>query len=152
MILRNLLLLFACYISPIVSGQTLKVNNLTNPTGTYKTHFDNPKGKALPEGTIKVKLIRQNRMVVSIIMQNGEPLLRSGSLTDTLTYKSHYAIFENAEIDSTCKITFHFTTKGIRVKQTSKFTNYSCDFADGVSMAGFYFKESAKVPDFHSPY
>ena len=142
---KNFLLFLTCCISYVVSGQTLRRSGLANPTGTYRTHFNNPKGNKFPQGTIKVKLIKKGKIVISLIMQSGEPLLRSGAMTDTVTFKNHWALFRNCEIDSTCQITFRFTSKGIRVKQSSKFTHGSCDFADGVSADGFYFKESNKV-------
>lgn len=152
MLSQSLKFFFICNVFIVVSGQILQKNNFTNPTGIYKTHFNNSNGNKLPQGVIKIKLIRKDRIVVSLIIQNGAPLHRSGQLTNTLIYKNNKAIFLNAEIDSTCKITFSFTSKGIHVKQTSKFKNYSCDFADGVNADGFYIKESAKVPDFNSQY
>jgi hypothetical protein len=71
---------------------------------------------------------------------------------DTLNYSNSYAVFRKSEIDSTCKITLHFSAKGITVKQASNIKRFECDFADGVSANGFYRKESSKIPDFKSPY
>lgn len=133
----------------VVNGQDSKKANLIDPKGTYKTHFHNPNGSILPQGVIKIKMLNKDKIVISLIMQSGKPLLRSGKLMDTLRYHNNYGEFKNAEIDSTCKITFHFTSKGITVKQFSKFQNRECDFADGVSADGFYKKESSKVPSFN---
>ena len=145
---KNSIVVFICCISLSAHAQNVQVNNSTNPTGTYKTHFNNPSNNKLPQGTIKVKLIAQNKVVLSLIMQNGEPLLRSGSLMDTLAYKNHLAIYKNAEIDTTCRITFHFASKGIDVIQASKAVDHNCDFANGVNAEGFYYKESSQIPDF----
>ncbi len=120
-------------------------------TGTYKTRFDS-KNQTLPQGVIKVKMLGQNRCVLSLIMQNGQPLLRSGSFFDTLILKNNIAEFRNAEIDSTCKIALRFNSKGISVKQFSKLGAYQCDFASGVNADGFYFRVSSKAPDFKTPY
>jgi hypothetical protein len=61
-------------------GHSSGSSEITDPTGTYLTHFNNENKAKLPQGTIKVKLIKPNKIIVSLIMQNGEPSFRSDRL------------------------------------------------------------------------
>lgn len=147
---RNLFLFFLLFTLQYAAlGQANKVISSFNPTGSYKMG-----GKPFVShgvafgysGFIKVKLIQPGRIVVSLYaskLPNGH----DGSFVDTLLYSHHRAVYHHGESDTSCRITFDFTSKGVSVVQTQDNLNCGCGFGQGVFADGFYKKVSAKVPE-----
>ncbi len=120
-----------------------------DPTGTYildeKTERsgDDIYGYT---GQIQVKKIAVDTIVMTFEVNKGAPSYNSGSFVDTLNYNNNIAIYNNAEFDSTCKITFSFTKKGVVVKEETDNPNFGCDFGHAVFADGFFKKTSSKTP------
>lgn len=74
---------------------------------------------------------------------NGPPGYHSGSFIDTAVYRFNKAIYTNAETDSTCRIIFNFTQKGVRVAER---TDFGCDFGHGVIASVFFLQCPEKHP------
>jgi hypothetical protein len=77
------------------------------------------------------------RIVVSLHaskLPNGH----DGSFVDTLLYSHHRAMYHHCESDTSCRITFDFTSKGVSVVQTQADLNYGCGFGQGVFADGYY--------------
>jgi hypothetical protein len=134
---RNLFLFFLLFALRYAAlGQDKKVVSSFNPTGSYKMGGS---------GFIKVKLIQSGRIVVSLYatMLNKH----EGSFVDTLLCIHHMAVYHHCESDTSCRITFNFTSKGVSVEQTQANLNYGCGFGQGVFADGYYKKVSARVPE-----
>ena len=130
-------------------GQVKKATNFINPTGSYKLdskttvkdgdtygHF----------GDIDVKLLENSRIAISFFACNGAPSYSMGTFIDTLTYQNNVAIYTTPEDDTTCRIKFTFTKKGITAEQHQADLNFGCGFGHAVFADGFYKKTSSKVP------
>lgn len=119
------------------------------PTGTYKlvSKVIMSKGDAYGySGTLQVKKISINKIIVNLDVNKGAPSYNSGGFYDTLNYNDNIAIFTTPEYDSTCKITLTFSKKGIDVKHETADYNDGCGFGHSVGAKGFYKKISSKVP------
>jgi len=120
-----------------------------NPTGTYK--LDNKTymkdgDKYGYFGTIRVKLLKRDTIALSLYVCQGAPSYNSGSFVDTLVYRNHRAVYHHCESDTSCRITFSFTNKGLDVDQVQADINFGCGFGHAV-LADFHYKKvSAKVP------
>lgn len=79
-------------------------------------------------------------------VSKGAPSYNSGSFVDTLDYQNNKAIYTDPELDTTCKITFEFSTKGVVVKEETADFNSGCGFGHAVVADGFYQKISSKIP------
>jgi hypothetical protein len=147
---RNLFLFFLLFtLRYSAIGQNKKVISSFNPTGSYKMGGKPFISHGVPfgySGFIKVKLIQPGRIVVSLYaskLPNGH----DGSFVDTMSYSHHRAVYHHCESDTSCRITFDFTSKGVSVFQTQDNLNYGCGFGQGVFADGYYKKVSAKVPE-----
>jgi hypothetical protein len=147
---RNLFLSFSLLTLRYAAiGQNKKFIPSFNPTGSYKMggkHFISHGEPFGYSGFIKVKLIQPGRIVVSLYatkLPNGH----DGSFVDTLLYSHHKAVYHHCESDTTCRITFDFTSKGVSVVQTQANLNDGCGFGQGVFADGYYKKVSARVPE-----
>lgn len=120
-----------------------------NPTGSYKMGgkpYISPQGVRFGyDGFIKVKLIAPGRIVVRLYAHKL-PNDHDGSFVDTLEYSHHRAVYHHCESDTSCRIVFEFTSKGVSVEQTQDNLNYGCGFGQGVFANGDYKKISAAVP------
>jgi len=112
-----------------------------NPTGTYKMG-----SKTGYNGTIRVKLLNRDTIAVSLYVCIGPPNYNSGSFVDTMIYQNHRAVYHHCESDTTCRIFFSFTGKGVSVEQVQPDPNSGCGFGHSVFADGDYRKVSAKVP------
>ena len=91
-------------------------------------------------------LIQPGRIVVSLYARKL-PYDHDGSFVDTLLYNHHRAVYHHCESDTSCRMTFDFTSKGVSVVQTQANLNYGCGFGQGVFADGYYKKVSARVPE-----
>ncbi|MCO5234531.1 MAG: hypothetical protein M9888_12465 [Chitinophagales bacterium] len=126
-----------------------------DPTGTYK--LDNKTEEKNGEvygysGYIQVKKITKDKIVMTFEVNKGAPSYNSGSFVDTLTYKNNIALYTVPDdIDSTCKITFHFDKKGVTVLEETADYNSGCGFGHAVVANGFYKRTSSKTPILTEP-
>jgi len=132
----------------LTAGQIKSNTTYINPTGTYK--LDSKTIKKNGEtygyfGDMKIKLLENSKIVLSLFVCKGAPSYNLGSFVDTLAYQNNIAIY-TPEWDSTCKITFYFKKKGITVDQYQDNLNFGCGFGHGVFADGFYKKTSSKTP------
>ncbi len=126
-----------------------------DPTGTYE--LDNKSEEKNGEvygysGYIQVKKITNDKIVMTFEVNKGAPSYNSGSFVDTLTYKNNIALYTVPDdIDSTCKITFHFDKKGVTVVEETADYNSGCGFGHAVVANGFYKRTSSKTPILTEP-
>jgi hypothetical protein len=126
-----------------------------DPTGTYE--LDNKKEEKNGEvygysGYIQVKKITNDKIVMTFEVNKGAPSYNSGSFVDTLIYKNNLALHTVPDdIDSTCKITFHFAPKGVTVVEETAAYNSGCGFGHAVVADGFYKRTSSKTPILTEP-
>jgi hypothetical protein len=140
---KNSIFLFISFFlfSSILYGQTTGPNPFINPAGYYsldsKTTVNNGEtyGKF---GTLKVKLLDSNMIVVDFYICKGAPDYNSGSFEDTLLYKNGIAARTTID-DNSCIITFNFNTLGgVTLDEKAKDINQGCGFGSGVTANGFY--------------
>lgn len=126
-----------------------------DPTGTYE--LDNKTKEKKGEvygysGYIQVKKITNDKIVMTFEVNKGAPSYNSGSFVDTLAYQNNIALYTVADnIDSTCKITFHFEKKGVTVEEETADYNSGCGFGHAVVADGFYKRTSSKTPILMEP-
>ena len=130
-------------------GQTVSNKSFYNPTGSYellskkKIKDGDTYGYS---GEIDVKLLDSAHIAMSFYLDKGAPSYNSGSFVDTLYYKHSIAIYKT-ESDTSCKITFAFSKKGVTVDHLAKNYNNSCGFGQAVVVSGFYKKISSRIPE-----
>jgi hypothetical protein len=130
-------------------GQVNKAMTLINPTGSYK--LDNKTTIKHGDtygyfGEAKIKLLDSSKIAISFFICKGAPSYNSGSFIDTLKYLNTKATYRTPDDDTSCKITFTFSNKGLTVEQYQADINFGCGFGHAVFADGFYKKISAKIP------
>jgi hypothetical protein len=141
------LLLSTVYLTAI--GQVDKTPSFINPTGSYKLNSKTTVKDGDTYGyfgNIDVKLLDSSRIAISFFVCKGAPSYNMGTFVDTLAYRNNVAIHTTPEDDTTCKIKFTITKKGITVEQYQADVNFGCGFGHAVFANGFYKKISSKVP------
>ena len=152
---KNLILnmLMITVVVHLTYGQAVSGRSFYNPTGSYefvskkKIKDGETQGYS---GKVDIKLLDSSHIAMSFYLNKGAPSYNSGSFVDTLEYKNSIALY-NPESDTSCKITFAFSTKGITVDQIAKNYNNSCGFGQAVVVTGFYKKISARIPEIKDP-
>ncbi|HJS53478.1 MAG TPA: hypothetical protein VJ765_03010 [Chitinophagaceae bacterium] len=145
-ILFFFLFLSACLTT---TGQTKKATNFINPTGSYKLNSKTTVKNGDTYGyfgDIDTKMLDSSRIGMSFFVCKGAPSYNLGTFIDTLKYENNLAIHRTPEDDTSCRITFTFTKKGITVIQYQADLNSGCAFGHGVFASGFYKKTSSKIP------
>lgn len=136
-----------------LTAKAYSQSNYIDPTGAYEfemvTHKDGTVYGRM--GKINVKKLGQDKIVMTLWTSLGAPDYNFGGFVDTLDYKQNQTIYK-ASFDTSCRITFNFTDKGVMVKQTSKKYFGSCDFGHLVSADGFYHKISSAEPELRDPF
>jgi hypothetical protein len=138
-------------------AQTKSRNTPTlNPTGTYILNLiykvkDGDKYGYF--GSINVKRIKDSSLAMSFFVCRGAPGYNSGSFVDTVNYKrNNTVIYTPFEFDSTCVLTFKFTSQGVMVYEQAENINNACGFGGGVAANDlFYKKVSSKTPVIKDP-
>ena len=141
------LLLSTIYLTAI--GQVKKATSFINPTGSYKLDRKTTVKDGDTYGyfgDIDIKLLDSSRIAISFFVCKGAPSYNMGTFVDTLTYRNNVAIHTTPEDDTTCRIKFTVTKKGITVEQYQANLNFGCAFGHAVFANGFYKKTSSKVP------
>lgn len=132
-------------LASVVFGQ-----KVLDPTGTYTY-----KGKTTKidgyvfgpyTGTIQVKKIADDKIVMTFFVCKGERSYNSGSFVDTLTYVNNTSVYTTPDDDPTCKITFYFDKKSVTVKEETADYNSGCGFGHSVTANGYYKKTSSRLP------
>jgi hypothetical protein len=130
-------------------GQVRKATNFINPTGSYKLDSKTTVKNGDTYGyfgDIDIKLLDNSRIAISFFVCKGAPGYNMGTFIDTLTYQNNIAIHTTPEDDTTCRIKFTVTKKGITVEQYQANLNFGCAFGHAVFADGFYKKTSSKIP------
>ena len=124
-----------------------------DPTGTYyylgKTYQKNGETYGY-SGEIQVKKITEKKILMTFEINKGAPSYNSGSFFDTLLYENNKAI-HTTNYDSTCKVIFNFTKKGVKVKEETANYNWGCGFGHAVIADGYFRKKSSKIPKLTMP-
>lgn len=130
------ILAMLCFIRPVYSQPVTKT--FYNPTGTYnlisKKKVKNGETHGY-SGEVHVELLDLAHIAVSFYVNKGAPSYNSGSFLDTLDYKSRVAIYKT-EKDTSCKITFLFSKKGVSVDEVAENYNYGCSFGHAIVATG----------------
>ena len=137
----------------LVSCKTNRIKSI-NPTGTYELGNFNSDSEIEPTeyfGLIQVKRFTKNKIIMTFMVNKGAPSFNFGSFVDTLNYESSIAIYNNVEFDTSCEITFDFSTKGVSVKEKTDNYDSGCGFGHAVVADGFYKKISFDEPILKDP-
>lgn len=145
------LILFLLF--PVLLFGQAKRSMRFDPTGTYQL-----KGKTEERdgetygyfGDIRVKLLSDSRIVITLFVCKGAPSYNAGTLWDTLIVKGNVAVYL-PEDDSTCRITFTFKRQKIIVSQVQADLNFGCGFGHGVFAFGEWLKISDEIPLIQDP-
>lgn len=139
---------FSCLFIQSVKGQSI---NFVNPTGTY--NYDGKTYKKNGDtygyfGTVKVFKLDSTKILMNFYVCKGAPSYNSGSFIDTLEYSNNKAIYrgDTSMVQTTCKLTFLFTSKGLMVELFSDYPNMACGFGQAVDAQGFYKRVKGKIP------
>lgn len=125
-----------------------------DPTGTYDLESETRKDEDDIYGyfgQIQVKRLTEKQIVMTFMVNKGAPSYNSGSFVDTLDYQIDRAIYVDPELDSSCKITFEFTDKGVNVIEETDNYNFGCGFGHAVVADGFFKKTSSDEPELRHP-
>jgi hypothetical protein len=120
------------------------------PCGTYnlisKISYKNGE-KIGKYGTIQVKPISADKIIMSFFVNSGFPTYNSGSFIDTLIIENNIAIYKIPEYDPSCQIKFSFSNSKILISETTEDYYMGCGFGSKVRTDGFQFKKiSSKIP------
>ena len=117
-----------------------------NPTGTYILKGENHRGEIKGNfAEIRIKLLSDSLIALSLYSNKGYPEYTSGSFTDTLKYLDNKAI-HHSKLDNDCSIAFDFVIDGLRIKQIYSDPTSTCGFGKGVLPLGFIGKYSSDTP------
>jgi hypothetical protein len=148
--LRQSLFLMVLFFLPSFSiGQVSHNTPTFSPTGTYSLYnktYTRDGNRYGYFGSIRVKQINPRSIVLSLYVCAGAPSYNEGAFVDTLVYLHHQALYHHASGDTSCRITFYFTPKGVRVNQIQADLNCGCDFGHAVLADWYYKKVSGKKP------
>jgi hypothetical protein len=138
--MRNSIILFVMLLlTGGLIGHSNGQNKSLNPTGSY---YRGDKRS----GEVRVKLLDNNKIAITLLACVGKPSYNSGGFVDTLDYQNRKAIYKDLEDDSSCVITLKFSEVGIDIEQQQANLNWACGFGHGVDASGYYKKVSSKVP------
>lgn len=149
MLWKFFLLFFFATAFLAAQGQSKKAVSFLNPTGSYKLDSKTTVKDGDTYGyfgEIKIKLLSRSRIAVSLFVCIGAPSYNSGSFIDTLKCLNNKAIYTTPEFDTSCRIKFTFSKRGITVGQHQANLNFACGFGHAVFAGGFYKKYSSKIP------
>jgi len=125
-----------------------------DPTGTYDL-VSEPRKEGVDiygyMGQIQVKLLNENKIVMTFMVNKGAPSYNSGSFIDTLDYQNNMSVYTTPDLDPSCKITFQFNDEGVTVKEETGDLNSGCGFGHAVVADGFFKKKSSHEPDLRHP-
>lgn len=95
-------------------------------------------------GSIQVKVLSHDKLVVLIYGFRGAPSYSSGQLVDTVEYVNNTAVCSCVD-NSECRITIQFFKKSANIDQLSR--GHMCGFGHGVDVNGTYTKTKKQAPN-----
>lgn len=140
----TLSLLFYCamhlsYSQPIRDG-------IIDPTGTYVLKGEKYKGEIKGNhGEVRIKLLRDSLVAITMYSNKGYPDYTSASFTDTMEYANNRAIYFS-KTDASCQMVFAFDSNGLEIKQVYTDPASTCGFEKGTIPLGYIEKYSSAVP------
>lgn len=139
-----LLLLFAVgvYFS---NGQPIR-NVFIDPTGTYVLKGEKYKGEIKGHhGEVRIKLLGDSLVAITMYSNNGYPDYASASFTDTMEYANNRAV-HISKSDPSCQLVFAFDINGLEIKQIYTDPTSTCGFVKGTIPLGYIAKYSSAIP------
>ncbi|HVM89856.1 MAG TPA: hypothetical protein VMT76_16840 [Puia sp.] len=117
-----------------------------NPTGTYLLKGSIKKNIIEGHnGEIRVKLLDENKLAMSLYINKGAPNFESAFFSDTLQYFDNQANY-NSPIDSDCTINVVFGPTTAEIFFVHSNPDCTCGFAKGVIITAVFEKISAETP------
>lgn len=143
--LKTLFFIFLACILNLCLGQPSR-NVIINPTGTYLLKGEKFRNEIKGHyGEVRVKLIADTLVAISMYSNNGYPEYSSASFTDTIVYSDNKAVY-HSKADPSCQMVFSFDTDGLNIKQIYTDPASTCGFEKGVMPLGFVPKYSSDTP------
>jgi hypothetical protein len=132
-------LLLAIFIPSYLFAQTPSMVSPLVP-GTYtlneKTEAQAAKSGG-PFGKLIVSEPVNNKSLFHLRYSTGAPANNLGLIKDSLTVYGDRTFYRTNE-DSSCRVSFEFTDKGVTIQQTSTAGGFACGFGRNVHVDGFY--------------
>lgn len=124
-------------------------SNSIDPTGTYKlvSHTKFRNGDTYGRfGEIRVKKLKDDKIVLSLNVCRGAPSYNVGLVDDTLKIKNNHSVLKcnMPQIDQKGELHFYFSKGGIEVKEKHLKYDEFCAFGHAVHADGFYKLQSRK--------
>lgn len=117
-----------------------------NPTGTYLLKGEKYRGEIKGNyGEIRVKLLDDSRLALTMYSNKGYPEYTSAAFTDTVVYNDNRAVYSSKD-DPSCQLVFAFEADGLNIKQIYTDPASTCGFGKGVIPFGFIDKYSSDIP------
>lgn len=131
-------------------------SNSIEPTGTYKlvSHTEIRNRDTYGRfGEIRVKKLKDDKIVLSLYVCRGAPSYNVGLIDDTLKMENNHSVLkcDMPEIDQKGELHFYFKKDGIEVKEKHLEFNEFCTFGHAVHADGFYKIKSRKIPSTKHP-
>lgn len=138
------LLLFYC-VTQISYSQLLR-DVFINPTGTYVLKGEKYRGEIRGNyGEVRIKLLDDSTLAISMYGNKGYPDYSSASFTDTMVYVDNRAA-HLSKSDPSCQLVFAFDQDGLNIKQIYTDPSSTCGFEKGAMPLGFIAKYSSDIP------
>lgn len=129
---------------------SLQLYGQVDPTGTYymdNTKTDSSTGEVYGySGSIDVIRYKDEWIIMCFFVCKGAPSYNMGEFYDTIPYKTNTALYTTA-FDTSCRITFLFSQKGVKVTEETANFNCGCAFGHAVIADGFYIKSTCCRPE-----
>jgi hypothetical protein len=139
-----LLLLFYCAMH-VSYSQPIR-NVIIDPTGTYILKGERYKSEIKGNhGEIRIKLLSDSMVAITMYSNKGYPDYTSASFTDTMQYADNRAI-HFSKTDPSCQLVFGFDLNGLNIKQIYTDPASTCGFEKGTIPLGYIAKYSSAVP------
>lgn len=146
--MKNWSTLFALFAT-VFALTSFVVPKGVDPTGTYtlRSVTEERDGDVYGySGTIQVKQLDKHTVVMTFEINKGAPSYNMGMFVDTLELNGNKVLYTVPESDSSCRITFRFSKKGVKVVEETDNYNFGCGFGHAVVADGYYDKTDHEVP------
>ena len=144
--IKPIFLLFFSFASYSYSHSQYSRDLFVNPTGTYILKGEKYKNEIKGNyGEIRVKLLRDSMLAITMYSNKGYPDYTSASFTDTVLYEDNRAVYR-PQSDASCQLIFLFDPEGLNIKQIYTDPASTCGFEKGAIPLGFIGKYSSATP------
>lgn len=117
-----------------------------NPTGTYILKGEKYKNEIKGSyGEIRVKLLSDSLLAITMYSNKGYPEYTSASFADTIAYIDNRAVYLPIS-DATCQLVFAFDADGLHINEIYTDPTSTCGFEKGVIPLGFIARHSSETP------